>query len=134
MQSLENDPRPEVSLEDLRISAEGDGDLEVLFEEVRDGAHRYFDSVLSHERVAELQVNRLDAEEYRQLHQRLDHDRRITHDALCAKLRILARAEKKVGRDISWWSKIAGQHENRNAIRRWALRTIFAELYDNEGK
>lgn len=134
LQSLENDPSPDVSLEDLRISAEGDEDLEVLFEEVREGTHRYFDSVLRHERVAQLQVNRLDVEEYRELHQRLDHDRRITHNALCDKLRILARAEKKTGRDVSWWSKVAGQRENRNAIRRWALRTVFAELYNNEDK
>lgn len=134
MQSLEKDPSPDVSLEDLRISAEGDEDLEGLFDDVREGTHRYFDSVLRHERVAQIQVNRLDAEEYRELHQRLDYDRRITHNALCDKLRILARAEKKAGRDVSWWNKIAGLRENRNAIRRWALRTVFAELYNNEDK
>ena len=134
LQSLEKDPNPDVSLEDLRTSAEGDELLTELFDEVKNGAHGYFDSVLKHERVAQIQVNRLDAEEYRDLHQRLDHDRRITHNALCDKLRVLARAEKKAGRDVSWWSKIAGPRENRNAIRRWALRTVFAELYKNEDK
>lgn len=132
LESLENEPVPEYSIEDIGKSAEGNELLEELYDEVQKGAHRYFDSVLRHERVAQIQVNRLEPKEYRELHERLDYDRRLMHNALCDKLRILARAEKKAGRNTVWWKKITGPYEDRNAIRRWALRSVFQELYAQE--
>lgn len=61
-----------------------------------------------------------------------DHARRLTHNAVCDKLRILARTEKKHHRDTAWWTDIAGPKENRVAIGRWALKAVFEELRSRE--
>ena len=134
LSALEKQPAPEFTLDSLKGTAEGDELLEDMYEDVNKCAHRYFDSVLSHERVAHIQKMRIPAEEYRELHERLDHARRITHNSLCDKLRILARAENKSGRDIKWWIDIAGPRENRSAIGQWTLRSVFNELRENEGQ
>lgn len=135
LNSLENSSPLPPSLVELKETAEGDELLEELHEDVESGAHRYFDSVLKHERVAQVQKHRISEQEYRELHERLDHSRRITHDSLCTSLRVLARAERKMGRDAGWWDKISGPHgENRKAIGRWALKAVFDELNEKEGK
>ncbi len=129
IKGIEETPASDISFESLREVAAGDGELEELCEDAIQCAHRYFDNVLTFERVAEIQKFRMTPEDWRTRLEQLDRNRRITHNALCDKLRILARASSQAGVDSEWYQRIAGPHEDRYAVGEWALRTVFEEIY-----
>lgn len=111
-----------VSLNSIAESIEGDELLEDLFEELESGTQRYFEAVLAHEQSNRAHEFRLGEEAARRLTEQRDHARRLAHEALVDKLRILARATTASGRNANWWKKITGLKEDRYKIGRWALQ------------
>lgn len=122
-------PEAEIPFEHLRDIAAGDDLLEELCDDTINCSRRYFESVLAFERVADIQKFRMPKDDYLARLGQLDQNRRLIHNALCDKLRILARASAKAGLDASWYRDIAGPNEDRYAVGDWALKTVFEELY-----
>lgn len=91
-------------------------------------ARRYFEIVIRFERLRDYERFHLEEEEYRFQMGELDHSRRLTHNALCDKLVILARTSLAQGIDNAWFEKISGRNIDRDAIKRWALRSAFEEI------
>jgi len=102
--------------------------LDELAREVTSCARRYFEVVISFERLRDYERFHLEEEEYRFRMGELDHSRRLTHNALCDKLVILARTSLSQGVPNEWFEKIAGRNADRDAIKNWALRSTFEEI------
>lgn len=137
LSEVEKMPESEMNFDQLcklyqKEGENGDELLAELCDDVIHCSHRYFSSVLRTEQAAQVQQFRMSPEGYRAHASRLDHDRRITHNALHDKLRILARASAKAGIKADWYLRIAGQHDNRRAVGEWALKNVFEEIANKE--
>lgn len=109
------------------IEREDDSLLKDLLEDLEDGIKKYFERFLMFEHAKNIAKFTMERDEYIEHIERLDHSRRLTHNALCDKLRILYRAMSKNGLDTNWWEKINGIKEDRYKIGRWALQNAFRE-------
>src|SRR3989344_2990765 len=91
LMGIERMPEADVTFESLREVTAGDELLQELCDDTINCARRYFESVLTFERVAEIQKFRIPRDEYLTSVSQLDQNRRLVHNSLCDKLRILAR-------------------------------------------
>lgn len=129
LSEMEQMPDSNLSFENLQELMSGDELLEELCDDTVKGASRYFEKVITHERFVQVQSKRLEPSDYQARLMPHDLARRLAHNALVDKFRILARAANKAGRKADWYEKIAGPYEDRNAIGQWAMRTVFEQLY-----
>jgi hypothetical protein len=102
--------------------------LDELAREVIICARRYFQIVIKFDRLRDFERFHLEEAEYRFQMGELDLSRRLTHISLCDKLAILARTSLAQGIDNEWFEKIAGRNADREAIKKWALRSTFEEI------
>lgn len=109
------------TLEKIREALpEEDEDLQGMCEDVAQCTDRYLLSVLAYQRINPNMRNK-DVEI-------IDSNRRITHNSLCDKLRILARLSQANGVNTEWWDGPGGMRDDRNIIKQWALKTAFNRL------
>lgn len=122
-------PEPTYRLQDLLESAQGDEDLEELYEDVDQRVSRYWAIVAQFEHMEVVQKFRLEPADYRQQRERLDEARRSTHNSLISSLQILARTLRTAGVTPNWWDASDGLGKmNRAAIGQWALRVEFDRI------
>lgn len=132
LHEIEGMPDPQYTFEDIGRSTEGDELLEELYEEVVMGAKGYYERVLAHEHAVQVGQFRYSPEQQRDRIERLDEARRLAHNALCDKLRILTRACRKQGKPTDWWYGITGTQENRYRIGDWALK-VAHDYFQKKG-
>lgn len=114
LSAINREPDPQYDLNHLQESAAGDELLEELCRDIGPSVDQYLNRVLAYYRITPDTTNK-DVE-------RIDEARRITHNALCDRLRILARAAKAAGRPTAWWDGDGGLRDDRQIIARWAKK------------
>jgi hypothetical protein len=111
-------PENAFDLFDLQDAAEGNPDLEALFESVEQGVHDYYDRTLEYRKISKQTTNK-DTEQ-------TDQAKRLTHNALISSLTALARNAKKAGKDTAWWDGpggfCKGTFVDRHVIAAWAVK------------
>jgi len=125
-------PQSAHSFESIKKTLDGGELLIELFDDVVDCSHRYYESALNY--MAMVLITKLDSSRpQRKSLEARDEARRLTHNSLCDKLRVLARTANEAGKDISWWEGITGRNEDRHKIGRWALKQVSEKLKQQAG-
>jgi hypothetical protein len=131
-------PAEKKRVEIILAAVEDDKKARLVIENVLKSAVSYVEKIFTAETTLSLQQNRLEGEELRLVKERLDGNRRISHNALISDLRIANRyLFKTFGKAIPVGgvysaepSHLADTERFRSAIGSWAGRLVVAYFND----
>lgn len=137
-EALSQDPETVYPVTRLQewVDAEQEEDDKELQQELLDSvvrsADNYLEIALRHEHCQNVQIHRLEPEDYKTKLMDLDRVRRISHNSLWDNVRIFTRTlgKKNPTPELKeWWEFCGGGTEgDRYEIGNWGLRIAFAHL------